>query len=299
MRIRKFYTQLDFKNFLENQIDIHEHAQFESGIMARRAHLENFTLDGYCKVCDQSTIFHVDKLYGSQEIEGGWLPNWRERLNCAHCQLINRQRAILHVIKSAILARQTAPIFLYAMEQISPLFQWLTTYSTDVICTGSEYLGENVESGTIIDGVVAGMRHENVESLSFADHNFDIIVSNDVLEHVNIPELALSEMFRVLKNDGEVFITIPFHINELKTVRRAELQEGKIHPLLPALYHGNPLSEEGSLVFHDFGWDFIEQMKIIGFQEVALCYYWSYLYGYLGDPQYYFWARKTTGQRSH
>jgi len=292
MKIRKFHSQSDFKNFLENQIDIHEHAQFEAGIMARRAELDEFTLDGYCKVCDKSTVFHIDKQYGSQETEGGWLPNWRERLNCAHCQLINRQRAILHVIKSAITARQKTPVFLYAMEQITPLFQWLSHYSKNVICTGSEYLGENVESGAIVDGIIAGMRHENVESLSFDNASFDIIVSNDVLEHVNIPELALSEMHRVLKDNGEVFITIPFHINNLETIRRAELKAGEIHHLLPALYHGNPLSEEGSLVFNDFGWDFIEKMKMVGFQEVALCYYWSYLYGYLGDPQYYFWARK-------
>jgi len=293
MDIKKFYCQSEFQNFLVTQSDIHEHAQFEAGIMARRAQLDNFTLDGYCKVCDKSTVFQVDKLYGSQETEWGWLPNWRERLNCEHCQLINRQRAILHVIKFAISARQTTPVSLYAMEQITPLFQWLNSYSKDVICTGSEYLGENIKSGTIIDGIVQGMRHENVESLSFDDQSFDIIVSNDVLEHVNSPAQALSEIHRVLKTDGEVFITIPFHINVIKTVRRAEFVNGKIKHLLPEMYHGNPLSEKGSLVFNDFGWDFVEQMKTIGFQEVALCYYWSYLYGYLGDPQYYFWAGKS------
>ena len=293
MDIKKFYYPSDFQNFLSSQSDIREHAQFEANIMVRRAELDSFILDGYCKVCDKPSVFHVDKLYGSQDTEWGWLPNWRERLNCEHCQLINRQRAILHVIKSSLAARSTKPVFLYAMEQITPLFQWLNQHSKDLMCTGSEYLGENIKSGTIIDGIISGMRHENVESLSFTDQSFDIIVSNDVLEHVNSPEKALSEMYRVLKTDGEVFSTIPCHINKLNTVRRAELTDGKVNYLLPEMYHGNPLSEKGSLVFNDFGWDFMKQMKVIGFQDVALCYYWSYLYGYLGDPQYYFWAHKS------
>jgi SAM-dependent methyltransferase len=288
MKTSKFYKQQDFQHFLENDPDVREYWQFETAIMSRRLKAKSFLLDGYCKVCDKPTTFLVDRLFGAQETSQSWTPNWRERLVCTHCQLNNRQRAILHVIKDTIATRANEhAISLYAMEQITPLFAWLNQNFDNV--TGSEYLGEQIEGGTIIKG----MRHENIEALSFADQSFDIILSNDVLEHVNLPEQAVAEIYRILKPGGEFFMTVPFHPNALKTVRRAELMGSQIKHLLPPIYHGNPLSEKGSLVFNDFGWDLLEQFKAVGFQEVSLCHYCSYFYGYFGEIQYYFRAYKS------
>ncbi len=106
--------------------------------------------------------------------------------------------------------------------------------------TGSEYLGEQIEGGTIIKG----MRHEIFVAFIFADQSFDIILSNDVLEHVNLPEEAIAEIYRILKPGGEIFITVPFHPNALQTVRRAKLIEAEVKHLLPPIYHGNPLSKK-------------------------------------------------------
>jgi SAM-dependent methyltransferase len=288
MNIKKFDQQQTFLHFLAHDPYVDEHQRFETGIMAFHQTDEEFLLNGYCKVCGQASQFLVDKLYGSQTMGKTWLPNWRERLVCCGCQLNNRQRAMLDVVITAAQQRQStqASVAIYAMEQITPLFQHLSQYSAEVY--GSEYLGETLEGGTIVDGV----RHENVEALSFADQSFDIITSNDVLEHVNLPERALQEMYRVLKPNGEVFISLPFHLLEHDSVRRASLIDGVLHHYLPSIYHGNPLSADASLVFHDFGWDFIHQLKTAGFQQVYLAYYGSYLYGYLGSPQYFFWAQK-------
>ncbi len=291
MNIKKFYYQQDFQDFLAHDPEILEQRQFETALTAQRSQLSRFLLDGYCKVCDQPTTFLIDRLYGAQETAEGWQPNWRERLVCQSCQLNNRQRAMVHQLKNALANRPHHPaLSLYAMEQISPLFHWLKHHLTFIHCMGSEYLNPQLAAGTVVNGI----RHEDAESLSFTDHSFDLVTSNDVLEHVNDPERAIAEIYRILKPLGEVFITIPFHLAVAKTVRRAFLKENHIEHWLPPLYHGNPLSSEGSLVFNDFGWDFVEQLKTIGFQEVALCSYWSYLYGYLGTQQYYFWAQKSS-----
>ena len=45
--------------------------------------------------------------------------------------------------------------------------------------------------------------------------------------------------------------------------------------ILPPQYHGNPLSEEGSLVFTDFGWDILDTLKEIGFEKANLIVYYS------------------------
>ncbi|NPV88064.1 class I SAM-dependent methyltransferase [Coprothermobacteraceae bacterium] len=56
-------------------------------------------------------------------------------------------------------------------------------------------------------------RVENAEQLSFPDGVFDIVVMNDVFEHLSDPPRVLAEAYRVLKSGGKVFINSPpyFH----------------------------------------------------------------------------------------
>lgn len=39
------------------------------------------------------------------------------------------------------------------------------------------------------------------------DNNYDIVICNEVLEHINEPSMALKEIYRVLKSEGKLFIT--------------------------------------------------------------------------------------------
>ncbi|OUD15246.1 class I SAM-dependent methyltransferase [Thioflexithrix psekupsensis] len=294
MQIRRFTTCQDFLNELTHSSDFYEQTQYELAIARRYQNEAVFHLDGYCKVCEKPTLFQVDHISSSGANEEGIIiPNWRERLVC-ECELNNRQRAILHQVKCAVQhispAMANKP-FIYAMEQVTPLYQMLARLFPNAQCIGSEFIDEKYPSGTVVNGI----RHENAEALSFANDQLNIVISNDVLEHVNDPQQALAEIFRVLAPGGELFLTIPFHITTEETVRRAEYKAGQLTHYLPAQYHGNPMSSEGSLVFHDFGWDFLKQMQAIGFESAALCLYWSRFYGYLGAPLSYFYARKPYG----
>ena len=125
-------------------------------------------------------------------------------------------------------------------------------------------------------------------SLSLESGHFDFVVSNDVLEHVDQPRAVIGEMMRILKPGGELFLTVPFYEQRSSSRRRAGVVNGRLEHLLPEEYHGNPLSEKGSLVFHDFGWDLLYWLRASGFREVSMQVYWSDRYGYLGDPQFYF-----------
>ncbi len=49
----------------------------------------------------------------------------------------------------------------------------------------------------------------SVEKMPFLDKEFDSILSTQVLEHVEYPEKAVAEMYRVLKVGGCVLVTVP------------------------------------------------------------------------------------------
>lgn len=52
--------------------------------------------------------------------------------------------------------------------------------------------------------------HGFLEDLPYSDGSFDTVVMADVLEHVKDEVKVLSEIHRVLRNDGSVILTVPY-----------------------------------------------------------------------------------------
>ena len=94
------------------------------------------------------------------------------------------------------------------------------------------------------------------------------------------------------KIGGSFLFTIPFFLEKEKTEKRAYVKNDIIEYLQTPVYHGNPLSKEGSLVFTDFGWDLMEILKKIGFQDSRIEFYSDLKYGHLGGLQLIFSAIK-------
>ena len=217
----------------------------------------------------------VDYQYGRLKEDGSRTPNWREWLVCTHCGMNNRQRLVAKLVQQS--ASLSVHPKIYLMEQVTPIYEWVKNLpGTEV--HGSEYLGYEYKGGELINGV----RHEDVMNLSYPDESFDLIASNDVLEHIPDPERAFRECFRVLQPGGVVLATFPFHVANDTTVVRARLKGDNIEHLLPPQYHGNPVSSNGSLVFHDFGWDLLDVMRSVGFSSAACEVYSSDQFGHLG-----------------
>lgn len=247
---------------------------------------KSWDLIGYCQCCEKEAKFKLDWMYSD-----GDMPNYRERLICNHCGLNNRQRFIINYIKSMVRNfDNTENKTIYCYEQVTSFYQYIKSLSQnlDFNLIGSEYLGYDKKPGELINGV----RHEDALNLSFRDKSIDIIVSNDVYEHVPDIKKAMSEAYRVLKDGGKIIFSVPFYTFERKTKRRAEFQDGKIFNIMPEQYHGNPVSNKGSLVFYDFGWDLIDTCKEVGFTDCYMLSYYSYFYGYLGVFQFIFVAEK-------
>ena len=80
--------------------------------------------------------------------------------------------------------------------------------------------------------------------------------------------------------------TFPFHIMNSNSISRAILLNGEVKNILEPIFHGNPVDENGSLVFTDFGWDVLSSMVKSGFKEVNLEIYSSKKHGHFGHlPQ--------------
>jgi SAM-dependent methyltransferase len=243
---------------------------------------EKFSVRGFCVPCGTRVKFLVDMEAGGQRTEDGWVPNWRERVVCPTCGMNNRQRLIATLVKREL--DRDRGINAWFMEYVTPIYKWVERTYKGRDITGSEYLGHQNKSGDVIDGI----RHEDVTDLSFEDECLDLIVSNDVFEHVPRPAEAFKECARVLRPGGMMLATIPFYNTYDLSVVRARLTGHEIENLLPPMFHGNPVSDSGSLVFTDFGWDIVGSFLNTGFSDALMEGYASVSHGHYGTGQLVF-----------
>ena len=118
------------------------------------------------------------------------------------------------------------------------------------------------------------------------------MISNDVLEHVPDIKTAFDESHRTLKQGGTLMFSVPF-THAAKTERRAEMAGDELKLPKEAVYHGNPVSSGGSLVFYDFGWDIIDICKESGFSDVYMAAYFCKTRAHLSyGPLFMFVAEK-------
>lgn len=277
-----------------------------------------FSVGGFCIPCGQEVLFRVDMMAGGHVENGIAFPNWRERLICPGCRMSNRQRLMAALIMQQLQSATTRQN-IYLMEQTTPIYKWITQKYCEHVIVGSEYFGSDKKGGDFIGPFdyqaplrfnnllssakhkfslfysmlrMGGIRHEDITRLSLPADSLDLIVSNDVFEHVPDPAMAFRECARVLRSGGVMLATIPFHGNSDISVVRAHLDAVGIRHTLTPMYHGNPVSAEGSLVFTDFGWDIIRSFTVAGFANAAVEVYGDAKHGHLGGGQIIFRVTK-------
>jgi hypothetical protein len=241
--------------------------------------VRKFCVRGYCAACARDTRFRIDRKSGSQDFpDGTWIPNWRERLECRRCRLNNRQRLVSTLLEAVLLEQNDSRLAIYFMEQVTPMFRWAKRRFCGRNIVGSEFVGAAFAGGAVINGI----RHEDVTRLSFPDASFGVIVSTDVMEHVPDPVRAFQECARTLVAGGTLLATFPFFLDREHSATRARLVDGKLEHLLDPVFHGNPMSSDGSLVFTDFGWDVVESLRLAGFATASVEYYCDHERGHIG-----------------
>ena len=250
MEVIKVRSLDEFLQITEQLAVAFEYEKTLSSLCRRNS--DELLIPGFCACCEKEVDFQLDFKYSN-----GFMPNYRERLLCPSCKLNNRQRLI--VAKTKQLGKKDSQLFMY--ECITPIYKQISALFDNVI--GSEYISNAVVSGTIVNGTM----HQDAENLSFHDSQFDLLISNDVFEHVFDLKKAFSEAFRTLRPKGTLLFTIPFYHSELVSDKRAVLNDMEVTFLKTPQYHGNPMSSQGSLVVHDFGWDIIDSLLDAGFSD--------------------------------
>jgi SAM-dependent methyltransferase len=196
---------------------------------------------------------------------------------CPDCEATQRASDIAGVIIHTFLKDDTLQLF-----KTSFLLDHLIIYeaqSTGVIhdclknLSGyhcSEYF-DDIKPGALDQN---GILCQDLQKLTFSDSLFDLVITQDVFEHIQEPEKAFAEICRILKPGGFHIFTIPYHEGK-KTLRRITFEEGKRTILYPEVYHGDPLRERGAAVYTDFGEDFVTMLESQGFvTEAFLCGKW-------------------------
>lgn len=229
----------------------------------------NTSLPGRCYICQQNVLFEVDP-----PGEDGTI-NWRETLRCPGCHLISRWRGCLHVFDAVCQPREQDRIYL--TETLSPVFDHLEKLYPNLI--GSEFLPQ-AELGHMVQLHPARVRNEDVTRLTFEENSFDAILCFDVMEHIPDYREALREFYRVLDLGGQLVLTAPFSFQHETVVRAVINESGEIEHRVEPCYHGDPLSSEGVLCYHDFGMEFLQELTGAGFQESFVVCYQSNEWGY-------------------
>jgi SAM-dependent methyltransferase len=147
------------------------------------------------------------------------------------------------------------------------------------------YLCTNYFPGETLGGMVGGLRNENIECQTFADASFDVVISLDVMEHVNMPDTAFREVARTLVPGGLYAFSAPTYSRLTESKRRARyLESGDVEFLeMPPEYHGNPISNDGSLVTFHFGYDLVENINKWSQLDVTCLRFWDEHIGIIGN----------------
>jgi SAM-dependent methyltransferase len=214
-------------------------------------------------------------------------PQWREGLLCPVCFSNSRVRATVHLLFEFLKPKRSSRFYL--TEQVTYFSRWAKARYPRSL--GSEFLRDGTKRG---EANSAGIRHEDLTSLSFKDCSIDHIISQEVLEHVPNFRAALRECARVLKPGGKMLFTVPFHRGERHTIRASVRPDGTIEHLLTPEYHGDPLDPQGCLCFYHFGWELIGDLKTAGFAKAAgyVSFSRDLCYSETGHPLIHFIAQK-------
>ena len=197
---------------------------------------------GVCPCCQQATYFVA---------YDPWL---RDSFKCMSCGSIPRNRALIRVL-----------------DQYIPNWMHLSIHESSPSGGGAserlrkscpKYIASQYYPNEPFGSRVASFQNENLESQTFADNTFDLVITQDVLEHVYDPARVFQEIARTLKPGGAHIFCVPLVNKHRPTqVWATRNQDGSPNFLYEPDFHGNPVDPRGSPVTMRWGYDIVNFIK--------------------------------------
>lgn len=190
----------------------------------------------YCHVCNANV----------KGVLVGFFPS--PVLACLNCLSLSRQRMVARFFNEQKL--QNKNILHFAPEE--------SLKNKILSLQPNKYVSADIDGDKY-----GGMDCINIENINYEDNSYDYIVANHILEHVD-HNLALKELFRILKKGGRLFLTFPIvyswkknYQNEfIKNHRERELHFGQsdhlriygreIEDIMKALFNVSSIIASGS-----------------------------------------------------
>ena len=233
-------------------------------------------LTGTCNVCGRPTRFFRD----DPSLD-------RESLTCEHCRTTSRYRSIAKGLLKAIHARSGihadaiaklpahAESSLRVYDTQAPFFFEPCAYPLPDLLKRCDWIDVTVSSfrpGEPLGAVLQpGVVNQNLETLTFPDASFDVVITSDVMEHVRLDDRAHAEIARVLKPGGVYLFTVPHFRDRRDTFVRVRVHDPKDPDLdeyvtVPE-YHGdaNAPSSRGVLSYRSYGTEIDDALAQLGF----------------------------------
>jgi SAM-dependent methyltransferase len=212
---------------------------------------------GFCTVCGHHSIFVLNDT----------LAMIRNHAICVRCGSVARNRHVAKCILEYFKGKGVTRLSDFGKHPEIRVFNSFAFGSinkmmgkcSNIIC--SEYFSD-VKPGEYRDDILC----EDFENLSFENSIFDLVISEDVFEHLKDFRKGFKEVYRVLKKGGAHIFCIPYCFGK-KTKALFEYKEGKEVPLAPIEYHGDPVRGQIPTYTH-FGHDLIDELEEMGYDIV-------------------------------
>lgn len=219
-----------------------------------------FSQKGYCPCCEREVSFRANN---------SWL---RDYFVCTNCGSIPRERALMLTI-----------------EKYYPNWRDLKIYesSANIRATSAKlkqqcknYISSQYYPTEPFGSVVNGFRNEDLENQTFSDNSFDIVVTQDVMEHIYNPCKAFSEIARTLQEGGSHIFTVPIINKHKKTeIWATKNEDGSPNFLQTEEWHGNPFEAKGSPVTYHWGFDIVDFIEKASGLKTTIEYIDNLYYG--------------------
>lgn len=236
---------------------------------------------GKCNICGNFARFEYIELFNknSREVMScNWDDVFTENINltnsliCKHCYSKFRIRCTADVLLKHFKAKSIKDLFKSELQN-ERILETGTVESVFSVFQNSPYVIKSEYYEDTVHGKLKNeIRCEDLQHLTFEDDSLDAVISLDVFEHIPNPFKAFSEVLRVLKQNGIAIITFPIDDRNLETKTVAEIKDGNIVHYKKPSYHSDPIRDEGSLVFTEFGIDIKDILNQRGFKAELLKY---------------------------